>query len=112
MAYADPQDPRNREAKLRHYYSNKEAYYERSKKQREEIRTFLQAVKSYPCLDCGVTYPYYVMQFDHRPDEVKVLTPARLVNCGSWKKVVDEIMKCDVVCANCHAERTHQRMLR
>lgn len=112
MAYKDPTDPRSAEAKLRHYYANKDQYRARNRAQKEELRAFLRAVKSFPCLDCDVSYPYYVMQFDHRPGEGKLITPAALVNSGSWKKTVDEIMKCDVVCANCHAERTHQRMLR
>lgn len=112
MAYADPNDPRRLTTKLNHYYSNKEAYIQRAKDKKDSLRRFLQAVKSFPCLDCGVTYPYYVMQFDHRPDEGKSITPAQLVNCGSWKKTVDEIMKCDVVCSNCHAERTHSRLVR
>lgn len=110
MAYKDISDPRNKAAKLRHYYANKEQYAIRNKEKKEELRAFLQAVKSFPCLDCDVSYPYYVMQFDHRPDEVKLVGPATLSNSGSWKKVIEEIMKCDVVCANCHAERTHSRL--
>lgn len=109
MAYADPADPRRLTTKLNHYYSNKEAYIARAKAKKDELRAFLQAVKSYPCLDCNVSYPYYVMHFDHRPDEIKLFEPSRLANNGSWKKMVDEIMKCDVVCSNCHAERTWQR---
>lgn len=109
MAYADPTDPRSKAIKLAHYHANKEPYKARAKAKKEEIREFLRAVKSFPCLDCNNEYPYYVMQFDHRPGEIKLLTPATLVNCGSWSKVIDEIMKCDVVCSNCHAERTWSR---
>jgi hypothetical protein len=109
MAYADPNDPRNREAKRRHYQKNKETYLARAKAQKAEQRAFLNAVKSFPCLDCNVSYPPYVMHFDHRPEEEKLYEPATLANFGNWQKTVDEIMKCDVVCSNCHAERTHQR---
>lgn len=112
MAYKDPNDPRGRASKRAHYEANKGPYLDRAKARKAELRAFLQAVKSFPCLDCDVSYPYYVMQFDHRPGEGKLVTPNTLVNSGSWRKTVDEIMKCDVVCANCHAERTHQRMLR
>ena len=56
-----------------------------------------------PCMDCGVAYPYYVMHYDHREpatkkwdlSHAKTITGARV-----------EIAKCDLVCANCHAERT------
>lgn len=28
-------------------------------------RKFINEVKNIPCADCGVKYPYYVMDFDH-----------------------------------------------
>jgi len=46
------------------------------------------------------------MQFDHLSDKEFVLAKARLF---SKKKILEEIHKCEVVCANCHAERTHKR---
>ncbi len=33
---------------------------------REETRVIVREAKSVPCADCGVKYPYYVMDFDHR----------------------------------------------
>lgn len=62
-------------------------------------------------MDCGVQYPYWVMQFDHRPDEVKEFTIGASVDKRSKAAVMAEIAKCDVVCANCHADRTHQRRI-
>lgn len=108
MAYKDSNDPRSKEAKLRHYYNNKEQYAERNKKNRESLIRFLNAVKSFPCTDCDVSYPPYVMQFDHVTGEKKH-TPATLKTWG-WKTAIAEIMKCELVCANCHAERTHNRL--
>ena len=54
-------------------------------------------------MDCGVQYPFYVMDFDHRGD--------KLFNVGSGRgrsfdAVKAEAAKCDVVCANCHRERS------
>lgn len=57
-------------------------------------------------MDCGVPYPYYVMEFDHRDPSQKLANIGRLLG-NSWKRLKDEIAKCDVVCANCHRERTH-----
>lgn len=65
--------------------------------------------KSRPCADCGHTYGPWVMQFDHRPGERKLGNVADLVRIKSKRKLLEEIEKCDVVCANCHAERTHSR---
>jgi NADPH-dependent glutamate synthase beta subunit-like oxidoreductase len=110
VAYADPNDPRRLESKLKHYYSNKQAYIDRAQQKKAELKSFVDAIKSYPCLDCGVSYPPYVMDLDHRPGEEKLMTPAMLSRNGSWKKTVAEVMKCDVVCANCHRQRTHDRL--
>lgn len=60
-------------------------------------------------MDCGVSYPYYVMDFDHRDPTTKESIVNRLVGCGSWKRLRAEVDKCDVVCSNCHRERTHSR---
>lgn len=74
----------------------------------DRIRLWLREQKARPCTDCGTQYPYYVMQFDHRPGEVKKYGPADLP-WKSWNAARLEIAKCDVVCANCHAARTYQR---
>lgn len=76
---------------------------------RERAEQIRQA-KDQPCVDCGVQYPYYVMQFDHRGEEPKRFALGR-ASARSWAACLAEIAKCDVVCANCHAERTHQRRL-
>lgn len=48
------------------------------------------------------------MEYDHRPDEVKVETIARMVvQQRAWAAIEKEIAKCDLVCANCHRFRTH-----
>ena len=107
--YADPHDPRLLEKRRAHYHNNKRQYLDRNAAVKLKIREHLQQVKSVPCMDCGKIYPYYVMDFDHRPGEVKVIDPSRLPNYGSWKKVLAEIAKCDVVCSNCPRIRTYER---
>lgn len=60
-----------------------------------------------PCTDCGGYFPFYVMQYDHRPGEVKIRGVAEITRgFGSWARALAEIAKCDLVCANCHARRT------
>lgn len=71
------------------------------------IQKTIREAKSKPCTDCGVQYPTWVMQFDHVPERGRKLFG--LSNARCIEKVPEEIAKCDVVCANCHAERTHQR---
>ncbi|MDQ3748589.1 MAG: hypothetical protein M3367_06190 [Acidobacteriota bacterium] len=60
-------------------------------------------MKNRPCADCEKTYPPYVMDFDHTENKLFTIG-AGLHNYH--KKVIAEIAKCDVVCANCHRERT------
>lgn len=61
-------------------------------------------------MDCGVKYPPYVMDFDHRDPSEKLLNVSKVGRYGI-QSLLDEIEKCDVVCSNCHRERTHQRNL-
>jgi hypothetical protein len=56
-----------------------------------------------------VQYPYYVMQFDHLGDKEFTIGLSVRRSVG-YKRLMSEIAKCEVVCANCHAERTFQRM--
>lgn len=109
MGYKDPDDPRIKLVRNNHYKNNKEAYKERAKAKRQRLRDRLREVKNQACMDCGVKYPYYVMDLDHRPGETKVCEPSLLVNCGSTRKFEQEIAKCDVVCSNCHRQRTFDR---
>jgi hypothetical protein len=71
-------------------------------------RAKIAALKNVPCRDCGVRYPPFVMHFDHRPGEKKLGDISRLYRIP-WSVLLEEIAKCDVVCANCHATRTWWR---
>lgn len=60
------------------------------------------------CLDCGHNFNPWVMQFDHRVSGDKKFEIARSHSYG-WDRILEEIEKCDIVCANCHADRTYKR---
>jgi len=72
-------------------------------------RRFIQDAKKRPCADCGVEYNSWIMQFDHLPGHEKhfMLSKGFL---RSMESIIAEIAKCEVVCANCHLERTHSRL--
>ena len=90
-----------------------------SKKQRAETRAVKNArhaaikaevdkIKSVPCADCGESFPPCAMDFDHRNPRTKKFTiGTALKNCFSLEKLLEEIAKCDIVCAVCHRIRTH-----
>jgi len=78
-------------------------------KYRAKIRAIVDDIKSVPCMDCGGTFPPIAMQFDHKDPSQKLDSVARLVNnTHSLEKVLAEIEKCDIVCANCHLIRTYK----
>jgi hypothetical protein len=47
------------------------------------------------------------MEFDHKPGTK--LFKISAMAAKSLREVLAEVAKCDVVCANCHKERTHAR---
>jgi hypothetical protein len=50
------------------------------------------------------------MQFDHRPGTKKLFHIAMFnARKCTREKLLAEIAKCDLVCANCHAIRTQRR---
>lgn len=96
------------------YSNNRDIHGERTKKVKKVHKTilaqFVREAKSKPCMDCGITYPYYVMDFDHRNPDEKVLTINQAQGLGwSISRIREEIDKCDLVCSNCHRIRTHER---
>ena len=78
----------------------------------EKLTRLKIELKDKPCADCRKKYPPYVMDFDHREGEEKSFLISKYAGRVSRKRLLAEAAKCDVVCANCHRERTHQRKLR
>jgi hypothetical protein len=98
------------QARSRKYYKDNhdkqlKEVYKRKRKVVKEHRHFLfDFYKNNPCVDCGETDPI-VLELDHQRD--KVMEVSRMVNNGwSKNKVLDEIAKCEVRCANCHRRKT------
>lgn len=66
---------------------------------------WINSIKDKPCADCGKTFPSCCMDFDHvRGKKFKGI--GRMVGF-SEARILEEIAKCDVVCACCHRVRTH-----
>lgn len=96
-----------------YYDANKEKHKARTSKnsrdRRIKMRPIYQEMKNKPCVDCGIQYPPYVMDFDHIGTD-KIENVSKLMNSGiSQAKVLLEIAKCELVCANCHRIRTWER---
>lgn len=73
-------------------------------------RARLTAIKSIAgCTDCG-THDPDVLEWDHLPDYVKTFNISQAIG-HSKRDLAREMMKCEVVCANCHVKRTVRRRL-
>lgn len=93
--------------KKAHYIANKDGYKKRARLRIKEIRQRVSALKDGPCTDCGKKFPPCAMEFDHLDQKKKTKNVSALVSDGSWEKILLEIKKCELVCAICHAIRTH-----
>jgi hypothetical protein len=69
-----------------------------------------QELKKEPCTDCGQVYHFAIMEWDHLPQHTKVATVSDVARQTLNKtKVLAEIAKCELVCANCHNMREWAR---
>jgi hypothetical protein len=95
----------------KYYQENRERHKKiislRNKKLIKENRQKLfDFYKNNKCIDCGNSNPI-VLELDHKDDVRKTSTISNMIHSGiSWKKIEEEISKCEVRCANCHRIRT------
>jgi hypothetical protein len=78
------------------------------KLRRAEAHTVLADIKNKPCTDCGKTYIKEVMEFDHISND-KLYEVSDVARNGNMARMLEEIAKCELVCANCHRIRTFNR---
>ena len=64
------------------------------------------------CTDCGLIITWHnvvCIDWDHRNPLQKSFTISHMVGKAPWQTIAEEIAKCDAVCRNCHALRTHHK---
>jgi len=78
------------------------------------LTDYVNSFKNKQCSDCGIKYPNYVMEFDHRDPKIKYDSINRMIHFHSSSKIkiLEEINKCDLVCANCHRLRTYKNVVK
>jgi hypothetical protein len=94
-----------------HYLANRQRYIDQARAVRQRLalkrtRYLIDYFRTHPCVDCGEADPV-VLEFDHLRDK-RFAISARL-HGRNWQTILDEIEKCEVVCANCHRRRTANR---
>jgi hypothetical protein len=97
--------------KQEHYAANKQRYIDSAHRRRkrvvaERVAYLVSFLREHPCVDCGEADPI-VLEFDHLRD--KKFDIGKGLRDREWQSVLDEMAKCDVVCANCHRRRTARR---
>jgi hypothetical protein len=101
--------------------ANKRRYSARSHEVRQRLQVFNKKLKdekarkvfeylqTHPCVDCGERDPV-VLEFDHRDSATKLRNVAQMIEARyAWDKIMTEIKKCDVRCANCHRRKTSKQ---
>jgi len=96
----------------RQYYKenpieHKIAVQERNKRVRmENMRSIFNYYLDNPCIDCGEANPV-ILDSDHRDVDTKFKNISEMVGESySWKRIIEELNKCETRCANCHRKRT------
>lgn len=96
-----------------HYDNNKLQYYNRTRDNQTRLRQLIQEHKSnLSCSICGFNANPIALDF-HHPDENKEANIADIVKTKGWgwTKILHEINKCIVLCANCHRILHYQKTL-
>lgn len=84
-----------------------ECHYQKGHSRDIEIAEWLEGIKkTKSCQDCG-NDDFRVLEFHHRGD--KKFNVGDSVRLGLAKaKILAEIAKCDILCANCHRIETYE----
>jgi transposase len=87
----------------------KDKTLQRTRDKRGEIKKYIQEYKQgKSCTDCKENYPYWILEFDHLRDK-KFNISEYSAKTISLKIIKEEINKCEIVCSNCHKNRTYLR---
>lgn len=95
----------------KYYKNNKKNHAKNVRELKQKKVSFLKDVLReylirHPCVDCRERDPN-VLEFDHINKDKKTKAVSKMVGCAyPWEKILKEIEKCEVRCANCHRRRT------
>ena len=96
-----------REANKQYRAENPEMLKARKMRAKNFRRDFLNRWKlAAGCVDCGYAEHAVALDFDHLDPTTKLFSLGSHGSC-SMDKIINEIAKCVVRCANCHRVKTH-----
>jgi|ERR1035437_867418 hypothetical protein len=95
--------------KKAYYQKNKQARTAHSAQRHAACYSRFAALKlATGCIDCGYKEHPAALEYDHLPGTIKTNMVGDLIH-GSWERLLEEVVKCELVCANCHRVRTANR---
>jgi hypothetical protein len=77
---------------------------------RETVRE--EKLRRGACMDCGLIInerTIVCIDFDHRDPQQKSFQISDMIGRVKCSVFIEEMAKCDAVCRNCHALRTHDK---
>ena len=90
------------ELKAEHYKKNKATYLSHQQKARDRNREFIKSYLSdKSCVDCG-NDDWRLLEFDHIGEKVGNISRLAFTRKFSIDKLLLEMEKCEIRCANCH----------
>lgn len=100
---------KSKEYQKKWYQKNKEAHDLRTKKKRKEIDNWFKELKStLKCSNCAENH-IACLEFHHKDKDTKIYNVSGMGRRYASKQLIlDEIAKCEVLCANCH-RKLHYR---
>lgn len=90
-----------------HYRKNKEKYKKRTMRRRQEMNDwYFEYKKKFKCEKCGFN-DFRCIDFDHKDRKIKFMGVSKMIRYGFSKyRIIEEIKKCNPLCANCHRIKT------
>lgn len=86
------------------YSDNRRSRQDAANKRNRERKEEMVNLFGRECHDCKGTFPNCVFQFHHLDPSVKDINPSGAMT-RSREKMLDELPKCVMLCANCHIVR-------
>lgn len=89
-------------------YREKNEFYKTDYQKSRTHANKMKAVEMFGnrCRDCNQSFPAYVYDFHHIFPHEKEISPNKLMS-RTWDRVLVELNKCVMLCANCHRIRHH-----
>ena len=86
----------------------KEKYRENNQRRQKKNRQWLEDIKNKLFCEICKESRYWILDFHHTDPNEKEGSVSRLIRSVSKDRVLEEIKKCQVLCANCHRDLHHK----